>query len=915
LRWTSLVLLGVFLQLGHARLYTQEQGNLGGRLDTLRRLGGVPRTGERAPVGGRRISGERRGAAALSQLRDPRVEDEEATGARTGEAAPQSGEAPAVGGEEARVEPPAGAAARAPALGLSAFEKQLSGYRDDLVDAPVLQFGYEVLARPRDGFADIPVGGQYVLGPGDRLVVSVWGGTVDADYVETIDRQGQLRLPEVGLVTLLGLTLDAAEGSLRREFDRFYKNYQLRVRLERVREVPVHVVGRVASPGRVRVSAVGTVLDALAAAGGVTKDGSLRKLVLRRQGEADRSLDLYRYLVDGDLSVDAAVAANDVILVPPVGPRVAVVGRVERPAIYEVERAATTFAALLALSGGYARLADPTRLQVESVSTAGLVARSVDLAATRPDAVELADGDVVLVATASPKIESVVYLVGNVARPGRYPHREGMRVSDLVTAEALIEAGFWLDRVPPRAAAAEGERLSRELVQRARGGAVVDGELGERVDLSVRETRRPEAFAEYPEPYLDYALVRRIDPATKQERRLAFDLGKAIFSPKSDGDPVLQSQDTVHVFPRSAFEAERTVYVSGAVHKPGEYRFFDGMRVRDLVRMAGGLLPEAYLARADLTRIHPEQSGVRFEHLKVDLAAVLAGTEGADLALSADDALAVKVVPEYRKTLRVTLEGEVRQPGIYTVIPGERLSALLDRAGGFSQHAYLPASQFYRASVRRLQEQRIEESLRRLELETKLAVQRYTSEAAATGEQVDVLEEQARIDRLIASIRRTPAVGRMVLRLSPLDKLRGAPDDVELEDGDRLVVVRQPQEVHVVGAVFNQTALLYQRDLKTRDYLERCGGPAETAEVSLAYVIRSDGSAESAQSAGRGYSWDPERGRFVRAELLDTRLFPGDTLVVPYDVKPQLSRLGLTSTVAQILFQSALATGVIVALL
>lgn len=792
------------------------------------------------------------------------------------ESGPGEMEFPSMTGPRAGALRAARSAPSSPISELSAFERQLIPYGDPLVDRQIVQFGYEVFGRAPPEAIDRPVGEDYVLGIGDELVVSAWGNAIDKDFRATIDRAGLVRLPEVGSLAVRGLTMGQAEAQLKRAFDKLYTNYELQVRTGRLREMHVHVVGRVHRPGRVRVLSVASLFDALAAAGGVTKDGSLRSIRVRRRGAEERSVDLYAYLLDGDTTVDVSLGPSDAVVVPAVGPRVAVVGRVLRPAIYELSGDGADLDEILAMAGGEARLANRERFQVESVTREGLAVRTLARAETDAALRRLVDGDVLIVRTANPKLENVVYLAGNVAVPGRYAWREGLRVSDVVTQETLVEAGFWLGRRPP--------------------------DSGEMESV-------------LPEPFLDYALLRRIDPRSRQERRLAFDLGKAIIDRDPVEDLTLRSQDTIVVFPRSAFEVPRTLFVSGAVNKPGEHRFFPGMKVRDLVRMAGGLLPEAHLSSAVLTRLDPDQAGARFEHIRIDLRAVEAGEERANIALQPDDSLAVKVVPEFRKAIRVTVEGEVRHPGTYTVIPGERLSHLLDRVGGFTEHAYLPATQFYRESTRKLQQRRIEESLRRLELETKLAAQRYVAEAEAAGDETSVAAERERVENLISTIRANPALGRLVIRLRGAADLRLTEEDVELADGDRLVVPRRPQEVHVVGAVFNQTAMLHREGLKVRDYLHACGGPLDTADMEIAYVIRADGSADSAQFARENYRWDADRGRYAKGDLQDLVLYPGDTLVVPYDVKPQVSTLRLATSITQIVFQAALATGVVAALL
>ena len=757
----------------------------------------------------------------------------------------------------------------------SAFELQLEQYTDPLVGTPIVQFGYDVFARKQAPLTDSPVGSDYVLGVGDSLIVNLWGALVDEDHRVAIDRDGEVRLPEVGVVALKGLSLASAEGLLKRKFDKVYKNYNMELRLGRVREMSVHVIGRVAEPGRVRVSSISTLFEALEAAGGVSKDGTLRNLVLRRRGAEPRRVDLYSYLLEGDLSVDVTLSPNDTVVVPAVGPRVAITGRVLRPAIYELGSEEVRFSSLLEMAGGYGRLADRHTLQVESHLANGLAARSVDLKMTPPQDVTVKDGDVAIVVGASPKVDNVVYLAGNVAKPGRYAYREGMRVADVVTEETLIEAGFWLSRAPPGAS----EPLT------------------------------------LPEPFLDYALIQRIG-RSQQEARITFNLGSAIFEHDPAENHLLQPQDTIIVYPRSEFVQPQTVFVAGPVNRPDDYPFYPGMAIRDLVRMAGGLLPQAHLESAILTRIIPEQEGARFENINLHIGDAMSGQAGANLLLEPGDGVSLKTVPGYRKLYRVEITGELLQPGTYTVIPGERLSDLLRRAGGFTENAYLPAAQLYRQSVQQLQQARIEESLRRLQLEGEAAAQQFTAESVALGDDtVDVDEEKSRVAKLINTIRNTAAKGRMVIRVSPPDSLVGTPHDVELQDGDRLLVPRIPQEVNVVGAVFNQTALLHGEELLVREYLSECGGPTQTADMSVAYIVRADGTTDSARSARRNYRWDGDRGRYSKGGFLDAKLYPGDTVVVPYDVKPHVSKLGLTKTITQILFQTALATGVIVALL
>jgi hypothetical protein len=233
--------------------------------------------------------------------------------------------------------------------------------------------------------------------------------------------------------------------------------------------------------------------------------------------------------------------------------------------------------------------------------------------------------------------------------------------------------------------------------------------------------------------------------------------------------------------------------------------------------------------------------------------------------------------------------------------------------------AYLPAVKFYRRSVQRVQAERLEDSLQRLELEAMVQAQNFAVEAASiikdSGTVTSVKAEQERIRQLVQTIRSTPPQGRMVIRLRPPEELRRSEFDLALEDGDRLVIPRRPQEVSVMGAVFNQTAHLHHPEVTVEEYLQKCGGVTGSAEPDLLFVIRADGSADSIQNHPGGIRWDPSRWCFSSSSLLRSTLQPGDAIVVPYDLKPKLSRIGLTSTIAQILFQAAMATGVVFAIL
>lgn len=626
----------------------------------------------------------------------------------------------------------------------SAFERYI-----EAKGAPLVQFGYDLFisSAPFEPSQNMPVNPDYVLGPGDELRISIWG-KINADHSVTIDRDGKINMPHVGVLSLNGLTFSEARQFLGGELSKYYlpSEVKLNVSMGMLRSVRVYVTGKAVRPGSYNVSSLSTVLNALFAAGGPSKNGSMRKIELRRANKKIAMLDLYDLLLNGDRSADARLKSEDVIFIPPAGPLAAISGEVRSPGIYELKDESTA-KSLIDLAGGLNETALKGRLQIDRVSDS--------------------KRDVVL-----------------------------------------------------------------------------------ETDLSV------------------------LDPA----------------------DIKVQPGDLLTVYP--VITDRRVVRLSGAVERDGEFGIGNGLDVRGLIMLAGGPKYFAYTEEAELTRVTPEPSGPVTTKVLINLRKALDGDKEHNIALMDNDYLFVRSVPEWELYRTVRITGEVKFPGAYTIRKGETLSSLVERAGGYTPKAYLRGASFTRASVRDLQQRQLNEVIDRLEQEM------LSSSAAGVEAAMD--EETAKIEQaalkgrmaLIGKMRAAKAQGRISIRLSSIDDLKESESDIVLEEGDALHIPETPSQVQVIGAVYNQTAFLYGKDLTARDYLKKAGGLKKDADKDRMYILKVDGTA-----VGRGAgTW---RG------VSSAKVEPGDTIVVPEKVQRSVwTREAKDFT--QILYQIAVTAGVLI---
>jgi polysaccharide biosynthesis/export protein len=629
----------------------------------------------------------------------------------------------------------------------------------------------------------VPVPADYVLGPGDELLIRIWG-QISFNQRTTVDRNGSIYLPKIGEFNIVGLKYSQLQSALNSELSRVFKNFELSVTLGKLRSIQVFVVGQVRLPGTYTIGSLSTLVNALFASGGPSNSGSMRQIELKRTGRTVATFDLYDMLLKGDLTQDAILLPGDVIFVPPAGPRVAMTGSINNPAIYELNGSAT-LQDVIGYSGGLSSTAGGVNAILERIDSR--MTRSVAELSLEGEGnlnTHLQDGDIVRFQQISPKFENAVTIRGNVAAPGRFPWKKGMRVKDLIpNQDFLTTREFWetqnglvgLEKVPTK---------------KEEPGAIKN------------EVKRMGAQINW-----EYAVIERRNKQDLSAQLIPFNLAQAIAG-KEEDNLELESDDIITIF-----------------------------------------------SQADLE------------------------------------------VPISQQAAFVQLEGEFHSPGVYQVKQKQTLRQLVQQVGGFTKDAYLSGAVFTRESVRIEQQKRLDDYIRTLEQ----SVERSAGTQTGLTTREDTLQAQERASaqrRLVVQMRDVKAAGRIVLQLRQgMSDVESLPDII-LEDGDRLVVPSLPATVNLVGAIHNNSSLIYKEGKSVRAYLRLSGGISENGDTKSLFVVRADGSAV---------------GRQDNRDLLSMRVMPGDSIIVP----EKFNKGNTTQEIkdwTQILFQMAFAAAAIKAL-
>ena len=782
---------------------------------------------------------------------------------------------------------------------------------------------------------DLPAGPDYVVGPGDGLTINLTGG-ISQRLQRVVDREGRLALPEVGAVEVSGRSLGDVQHLVQTVLRGQFRGVDADVSLSRIRTVRVYVTGDVERAGAYDVSSLSTPLNALYIAGGPTSGGSLRILRHYRGKQMIQEVDVYDLLLHGVRSDVQRLQAGDTIQVPPLKGEVTIEGMVRRPAVYELN-GEKGLAEVLELAGGVLPSGTLRHVDVERVeSHEDRTMLRLDIPETDSDASAnkaledfvVQDGDKIKITPILPYADKTVYLDGHVSRPGKFAYTDGMKVTDLIKS--------YKDVLPePSITHAEIIRLSQpDFAPEVLTFNLGDALAGKEQDLVLKPFDIVRVFGRFdfedppvitvtgevrdPGDHLTNGVAHLRDAVylaggTTRDALLAdaqvfrktgdgklevinVNLAKALEGDAKD-NIVLEPKDRVFIHRDLNKLDPPTVAIEGEVARPGKYPLGDNMTAAALVRLAGGFKRGAYKDEADLTRYEVEQgSKVVSDHVSVPIAKAMADEPDADVRLRDGDVLAIRQLTGWKDLgAMITVTGEVVHPGTYGIQEGERLSSIIQRAGGFRSDAYPYGAVFEREKVKELQEKNRADLIQ--------TVQTQAADVKNIPEQTqdDQLAKQAVLQQYqttLESLQNAPPQGRLVIHISSnMQHWANTSTDIQVRAGDTLYVPKKPNVVLVDGSVYNPTAITYKPGKSAGWFLKQAGGPTNMADKKATFVIRADGSVVGGS------------GGLFNGGVENAAMQPGDMVVVPQKIYAVSRKWQNTVQVAQVLSAVAIAVG------
>ena len=779
---------------------------------------------------------------------------------------------------------------------------------------------------------DLPAGPDYVVGPGDGLTINLSGG-ISQRLQRVVDREGRLVLPEVGAVEVSGRSLGDVQHLVQTVLRGQFRGVDADVSLSRIRTVRVYVTGDVERPGAYDVSSLSTPLNALYTAGGPTSGGSLRILRHYRGSQLIQQVDIYDLLLHGVRGDVQRLQAGDTIQVPPLQGEITIEGMVRRPAIYELD-GEKNLAQVLELSGGVLPTGTLRHVDVERVeSHESRTMLRLDIPETDSDAsvnkaledFTVQDGDKIKITPILPYADKTVYVDGHVSRPGKFAYRDGMKVTDLIRS--------YRDLLPePSITHAEIIRLSQpDFAPEVLTFNLGDALAGKDQDLVLKPFDIVRVFGrfDFEDPPVITVTGEVRDPGdhltngAAHLRDAIYMAGGAtadallddaqVFRKTNDGKlEVLNvnlakalegdAKDNIALEPKDRIFIQRdlnkldppTVTIEGEVGRPGQYPLGDNMTAATLVRLAGGFTRGAYTDEADLTRYEVAQgTKIVSDHVSVPIAKALASEPDADVRLRDGDVLAIRQLTGWKDVgAKITVGGEVVHPGTYGIQEGERLSSIIQRAGGFRNDAYPYGAVFERKQIKELEEKSRADLLDRVQGEA------ADIKGIPENNAQDTLAKQAAVEQYQATIQKlqnAPPQGRMVIHISSnLHRWTNTSADVQVRAGDSLYVPKRPGVVLVDGAVYNPTGVTFKPGKSAGWYLNQAGGPMGTANKRGVFVIRADGSVAGGAAGLFGGGAE------------SVAMQPGDMVVVPEKIFTVSRAWQNTATAVQIVSAIAL---------
>lgn len=740
-------------------------------------------------------------------------------------------------------------------------------------------FGYDIFNQVAMSFtplSNIPVAGDYVLGPGDELKIYLWGN-IQQNFSLIVDSGGDIILPNAGKVNVANLTLDQAKNLIRLELEKYFANFTMDITMGRLKTMEVFILGEVNTPGRYNVNSLSSVIYALYYSGGPTKVGSLREIKLIRNNKTIKVFDLYKLLLHGDKSDDVLLRPGDTIFVPKVAEQVAIVGEVKTPAIFEL-KGNTTLSSALEMSGKYTRNSYVKEINIirKDIKNDEYVLRTVsfptwgDFEYLSPK-IAINDGDIIEIKSISDGVKNWVKVQGNVKFPGLYAFDKVKNVEELIERAGGTFSDTYLSRMNIYRVTSKNQYLIipvnletdnlKNITLNVFDKLVVyknEEILKHEIVSVVGEVYKPGEFMFYDNMTLADAFffsgtlkvfadtnrieILRHDVSNNIKHLLSYNLNET--EPESI---LLKPLDKIKIYSVDEKYKKETVKISGEVYFPSEIGFYQNINLEDIIYYVRGLKPNADTSYVTILR---KQTSLDAKILTYNLEE----SNLSEIVLQPFDEVFVRSNPSFNTYGTVRVEGEVVFPGEYPLYKGESLADLIMRVGGFSDRAHLPGIELYRDFKEK-------DSFLKLQIP----------------------ESQENVIRTIAEL---ADFRRIKINAKGLFVDNNKQEDILLMDGDKIVVPVIPDEIKVVGGVYNGGSFVFVPNKNADFYLNKAGSFRKDALAEELFVVHSDGTVTKVNS----WSYTVVRG---------------DSIVVPTKVIKEFDIVKALLDFTQIVFNIA----------
>ncbi|MBS9778858.1 MAG: SLBB domain-containing protein [Campylobacteraceae bacterium] len=772
----------------------------------------------------------------------------------------------------------------------------------------------------------VPIPDNYMISRGDVISVDIYGSN-NENFSLKVDAKGTINIPQVGELQLLGLNFnEAKELIIQKAKEAYPSNTNILVNMDEFAAIQVTLTGLVKNPGLYNLSSFSTIKDAISKGGGILDSGSYRNILLKRNGEIIKTFDLYSLIKYGSNSSDTVLQSGDIVHVKSSNKSISLSGEVNMPAIYELETN-ESFQNLISFASGFKAKANKKAIRLKRYTKNNIKVYTLSLQGLYKFTPR--DGDEIYVPKISNQSASLVKLSGNVVDEGELEMPRDKKLSTLFKNQfkhfgknGIFKQGtnFLFAKVE-NVADSKVFNLKKVLsgeeeVYLKNGDNVIIYKLDDikdkpffyvKGDVLVNSKKQYDYYDGLRAKDLFSLIIfdnqqaenedENLTKNTKEYKILSVDKTKIqikraqsnkykIYTINVQDNPnfLIEPYDEIRFFSISQLNDLKKASIRGEVFIPNTYDITSSTRLKDLISLAGGFTKKASKTTFELVRYKIVGDERKRDIKTIDLNQALKY----NMKIMPDDEITIRRIANWYDKQYVEIAGEVKYPGRYAVSKGEKLSSLIERAGGFTDEAFVEGSVFTRAKVKKLQEKRLKEAMARIKRKSLY----LSSTATEAGESAsDKQRMLASIKELENKIDENAPIGRVSLNLyHDLKRFKQSDFDINLEDKDSLYIPTINDTVSVVGEVLNQNTFVYRNGLSVKDYISRAGGLTDIADEDMIYVVKANGEAIKYEK------------KFFISDSVE--VFKGDTIVVPLKFDT-ISDIRFAKDVTSILYQLA----------